>query len=305
MLRYSLMACLVTATLFHPSTIRAQGCSDAGFCTVNSFKPSQSSAGKKEFKQQVKTGVFVGTADLGVSVYGSYVEYHRQWTKKFGLDARLTSLGQRGNAVSTFGLADVLLTGTFQASKRVSITTGVKVPLMNGGKSLNNLPLPMDYQASLGTFDLIVGLGYQLKSWHFVAAIQQPLTQNNNQFLASAYPSSSGLRSFPNTNQFQRAGDVLLRISHPIRITKQFSCTPSLLPIYHLANDRFVNSSGVREDIRGSRGLTLNGNVYFDYAIGSQHALQLNIGAPFVVRDVRPDGLTRNFIANLEYQFKF
>jgi len=26
---------------------------------------------------------------------------------------------------------------------------------------------------------------------------------------------------------------------------------------------------------------------------------------PFIVRDIRPDGLTRSFIANIEYKIKF
>ena len=51
--------------------------------------------------------------------------------------------------------------------------------------------------------------------------------------------------------------------------------------------------------------MTLNGTVHIDYEIHGIHSLQLNAGAPFVVRKERPDGLTRSFIAALEYRRKF
>lgn len=86
---------------------------------------------------------------------------------------------------------------------------------------------------------------------------------------------------------------------------KKFTITPSLLPIYHLMNDKFTNALGLENEIKGSQGLTLNGNAYLDYAINAKNALQINLGMPFLVRDARPDGLTRTFVANLEYKIKF
>ena len=77
------------------------------------------------------------------------------------------------------------------------------------------------------------------------------------------------------------------------------------MPIFHLKNDSYTDASDVEQEIKGSQGLTLNGNVYLDYYPRSNSAFQLNLGLPFVVRDVRPDGLTRSVIANLEYRFKF
>ena len=45
----------------------------------------------------------------------------------------------------------------------------------------------MYYQASLGTIDLIFGIGYEIKKFQFIAAIQQPITQNDNEFNATGY----------------------------------------------------------------------------------------------------------------------
>lgn len=294
---------LVAALLFSfASQSRGQGCSDAGFCTLNSFKPD---AGTPAAANQIKIGGSFGGADNAISVVGGYLEYNRQFGDKFGLDAKLTALGQSGNDISAFGLSDLYLNANLSPRAGLHFTLGAKIPLADGNAANDNLPLPMDYQASLGTFDLIVGAGYDLGKLQLVVALQQPLTQNKNAFFAEDYPAGSPLRDIQTTNKFQRSGDVLLRVSYPFQLGQKLTLTPSLLPIYHLANDKFTDKQGNEIEIDGSQGLTFNGNLYFDYAISACSALQLNAGLPFVVRDARPDGLTRSFVANLEYRFKF
>jgi hypothetical protein len=281
-----------------------QGCSDAGFCTINSFKPNSTDT-TEVVNNQFKIGAFFGKADNSISVYGNYLEYNRQLGKKFGLDAKLTTLAQNGNGISSFGLSDVFLNASYRASEKIKFTLGTKIPLSSANKSFDNLPLPMDYQASLGTFDIVFGIGYEVNKIQFVAAIQQPLTQNNNQFIATKYPINSELSTFQSTNKFERSGDVLLRVSYPININSKLKLTPSILPIYHLTNDKYTDEFNVKQKIKGSQGLTLNGNAYLDYEINSKSSIQLNLGMPFMVRDSRPDGLTRSFIANIEYRIKF
>lgn len=281
-----------------------QGCSDAGFCTMNSFKPNNTDS-TEVLNNQFKIGVFYGKADNSISVFGNYLEYNRQLSKKFGLDAKLTTIAQDGNGISAFGLSDIFLNANYKVNEKVKLTLGAKIPLSDASNTRNNLPLPMDYQASLGTFDLIFGIGYEIKKIQVVAAIQQPLTQNKNQFTSTNYPINSELRTFQSTNNFERSGDVLLRVSYPIIINSKFKLTPSILPIYHLSNDKYTDEFNIKQEIKGSQGLTLNGNVYLDYEINSKNIIQLNLGMPFIVRESRPDGLTRSFIANLEYRIKF
>jgi hypothetical protein len=297
---------LIATTLFCLATNYSygQGCSDAGFCTINSFKPNSTDS-TEVLNNQFKIGAFYGKADNSISVYGNYLEYNRQLSKKFGLDAKLTTISQNGNGISTFGLSDIFVNANFIASEKVKLTLGAKIPLSNASKTNDKLPLPMDYQASLGTFDLIIGIGYEIKKIQFIAAIQQPLTQNDNQFIATNYPTNSELRTFQSTNKFERSGDVLLRLSYPININSKLKLTPSILPIYHLRNDKYIDEFNVKQEIKGSQGLTLNGNAYLDYEINSKNIIQLNLGMPFMVRDSRPDGLTRSFIANIEYRIKF
>jgi hypothetical protein len=280
----------------------AQGCSDAGFCTINSFKPD---TGEPAFSHQVKVGVAYGKADFSVSVISGYVEYTRQFSKKFSSDVKFTSLAQSGNSISAFGLSDVYVNTNYQASPKIKFTLGAKIPLHNASKDEEGLPLPMDYQSSLGTFDMLAGVGFAISKVHVVAAWQQPLTQNKNAFLATDYSPASPLSRFPSTRNFKRSGDVLLRVSYPFKISDRLQFTASALPIYHLANDRYTDNQQVERAIEGSQGLTLNLNAFLDYKLNDKSSVQLNAGFPTVVREARPDGLTRSFIATLEYRIRF
>ena len=282
----------------------SQGCSDAGFCTVESFVPHPHGEEPAD-KNRFKAGISAGAADYDINVFGTYFEYSRFFNEKFSLDAKLTTLSQSGNDISTFGLSDIFVNGNYKIGQKGIFTLGAKIPLMDANKMKDGLSLPMDYQSSLGTFDLVAGFGYTVGRVQLVAAIQQPLTQNNNGFLAEEYPLDSRLRDFQSTNEFQRSGDVLLRASYPFNLGQKLKVIPSLLPIYHLSNDKFTDIDGIEQEIEGSEGLTLNWNIYLDYPLNDTQNLQLILGAPFIVRDARPDGLTRSFIASLDYRISF
>lgn len=304
MKKISILLFLTTFSILFTNYAFGQGCSDAGFCTINSLKPNNTDS-TAVVDNQFKIGAFYGKADNFISIYGNYFEYYRQLNNNLGLDAKLTTLAQSGNGISVFALSDIFVNINYKANERVRFTLGAKIPLSKANKTYNNLPLPMDYQASLGTFDLIVGIGYEINQIQIVAAIQQPLTQNDNQFIASDYPANSKLRTFQSTNKFQRSGDVLLRVSYPLNISSKLKLTPSILPIYHLTNDRYLDELNFNREINGSKGLTLNGNAFLDYEINNKSIIQFNFGIPFIVRESRPDGLTRSFIANIEYRLKF
>ena len=281
----------------------SQGCSDAGFCTINSLKPEMLHS--ESFKNKIKLGVSYGKADNSVNAIGNYLEFSRQFNKTFGMSLKLTSLAQSGNDISEFDISDLFISTNIKTSGKINFTAGIKIPFNKANKTKDNLPLPMDYQSSLGTFDLILGTGVQFDKLQISAAAQIPLNQNENKFIASQYPAGSELRKFHSTNNFERSADVLVRITYPVFVQENFNILVSLLPIYHLSDDKFTDLNGIEKEIDGSKGLTLNGNVFLNYDINQRSSFQLNVGFPFVVRDERPDGLTRSFITNLEYSYKF
>lgn len=294
---------LVVGAFTLGSQLYAQGCSDAGFCTVQTFRPRAEPV--EGYRQEIRVGASLGIADHAIFVLGTQVEYNRRFGSYFSADARVTSLMQRGNGVTVFGLSDVFLQANYLAGRRVRFSLGAKLPLMGGNRERDGLPLPMDYQSSLGTVDILAGVGVELGRWQWAAALQQPIRQNENQFVSTVYGSGSPFGVFQTTRGYRRSGDVLIRLSYPFARRGKWLFTPSLLPLYHLSNDRYVNAFGEVEPIIGSSGLTVNANIYADYLLGARGRLQFSVAAPLLVRKARPDGLTRGLVAGVEYRYHF
>ncbi len=290
--------------LSNPQGTYGQGCSDAGACTINTFRPTGQHQ-MEEAKHYVRVGLSAGQADNDISVLGSLLEYGFRANSQISFDAKLTTLGQSGNDISVYGLSDVFINGHFKAGENFKFSLGAKLPLTDGNRVRNGLPLPMDYQSSLGTFDLIAGIGLAIQKLQLAAAIQQPLTQNKNNFSSELYPPNSPLRNFQSTRAYQRSADALLRLTYPFKFNEKWQLSPSALGIYHLKPDSYQLAGITRAEIAGSDGITLNANVYLEYKPSSKHAIQLVLGAPLLVRDARPDGLTRSFVGALEYKIEF
>ncbi|MBL0340024.1 MAG: hypothetical protein IPP71_03360 [Bacteroidetes bacterium] len=184
---------------------------------------------------------------------------------------------------------------------------GIKVPLnYSNNKNADGQPLPLDYQSSIGTYDLILGFRAAIKKITLSAGAQLPLEQvNENAFFPELYTDSAAYKYSP-TNDFERKSDLLFRASYNIAFEKSsILLQPNLLAIYHLGNDSYFDLSGTRVTIENSQGLTLNAGATTTKSFKNASALEILIAAPLVVREVRPDGLTRSFVLNLQYKIPF
>lgn len=284
--------------------IRAQGCSDAGACTIEALRPAASST-VMHSSSKVSGGISVGSADYGIMVLGANVGYSARFTERWSADVRMTMLSQMGNDISVFGPGDMFLNINYQASQKVVFTLGTKIPLTKANKELEGLALPMDYQSSLGSLDLIAGIKYTTAKWQWTLAFQAPLRQNENAFFPSLYDTTSVLNTIQATNAFHRQADILLHVSRPIWMSDKVTFTPGLLPIYHISEDQFTDIDGVVKSIEGSDGLTLNGTVFIEIKLNTANTLDFSLGFPFIVRDARPDGLTRSFVFGAGYSAEF
>lgn len=287
------------------SNIYSQGCSDAGFCTIHNIQPSIEDSIDYIKSNQLIVGFSNGIADYDISILSANIEYLRQVNEYFGLDVKLSFMSQSGNNINNGGFSDVYINAAYLITNGLKIIAGTKYPLNKSTDKKDGLALPMDYQSSLGTWDLIFGVGYEYSYFKFILAMQQPLTQNKNSFYSHLYPAGSKIREFQSTNKFKRSGDLLFRISYPQKFYRNLTLTYSILPIYHLANDEFTNITGIEKEIGGSQGLTFNVNLYLDYALDETNFIELNFGMPLLTRDSRPDGLTRGYVLSLEYKTKF
>ncbi len=286
------------------NNINGQGCSDAGFCSITALKPT---AEKDSFitKNQIKFGFSYGIADNSITAAGLYTEYNRQINRSFSADIRLSALSLNGNGITTGAVSDIFINGVYRTKKHIAFNLGFKAPIANGNTKKDNLPLPMDYQPGLGTFDLITGISYRLKKINFSFGWQQPLSQNKNEFIAENYPAGSKLSNFLSSNNFERSGDLLTRVSYQLVNKNKINLSPGILFLYHLGNDRYTDELKNTKVIEGSSGATLNMTLHGNYLFNEKHALHINMGAPVIVREKRPDGLTRSFVVNIEYGLRF
>jgi hypothetical protein len=210
------------------------------------------------------------------------------------------------------GAGDIYLSASREKALKsdwfFTYTAGFKIPLNQANASEMGMPLPMQYQSSLGTFDVIAGFTINSPQWQFSAAYQQPLSgENRNGFLPEYWNGKPEADNYPPSFMLDRKGDVLLRASRNFRPSPTVGFNTGLLGIFHLGNDKYTNPfEGNRViPIEGSSGLTLNltGAVYWQ--AGKNTQVGLTAGVPLVVRDVRPDGLTRSWVVSPEISWSF
>jgi hypothetical protein len=281
----------------------AQGCSDAGICSIAHGFQSEA----ENFKNNVEVATIFGAGESDVTYFSPYVSYTRNLNERLSLSTKITFSTAKGSFGSIGAFGDAYLIGNYtfkeKNNKQWSTLVGWKFPFTSSNLKINDVSLPMDYQSSLGTFDLFLGTNFKFKNWDFNTAVQIPVFNNNKNSYFKEY---SGTDDFPSTNLFERRADALFRTTYSINTAnKKFIFKPNLLFIYHLGEDSFENIYGKRESIIGSDGLTLNANLVSSYIINKQNSVELSLAAPFVVREVRPDGLTRSFVAGVLYKYSF
>ena len=290
--------------IFCNSQLKAQGCSDAGFCTLHGLNADNQQI---LLENNVRVGVNNGKGDDEINIWSTYFEYSRLLSKSFSLGAKITYISETTPSLSNSGASDIFLSGNYVLENNMNIVAGVKIPLNSADTKFDsiNVGLPMGFQTSLGTFDLILGIGYKIKDFKIDLGYQQPLSQNSNTYLSTSFPPGAPFGKYQSTNKFERKPDILLRAAYDFRPSKSWLITPGILPIMHLGNDKFTDSSGTEQTIDGSEGLTFNASLIVEYVINGNNSIVFGAAGPLVTRDSRPDGLGRKYLLNLDYKIAF
>jgi hypothetical protein len=308
---FSTFIILLIAIYVH--NIFAQGCSDAGFCSIDGIKQNNivqndSIANDSvSYANTMKTGISLGNTRYSVWILNTYIGYSRQINKQMTVSIKLDGQYRIGNLTQVIGFSDITLSMSYKIFKSFGVIAGGKIPISDANRTYNRNSMPMAYQTSLGTYDAIVGTQYVHKNLFFALGWQQPLIQNSNTYISGNFSEEALGATYLETNKYKRAGDVLLRVSYnhkPQTFMKNFSFTYSLLPIYHLQNDKYSNAENNIVEIKDSKGLTLNTNIFANYKINDKTALEISTGIPLVARKVRPDGLSQ-FALTIEFVKRF
>ncbi len=293
---------------------QAQGCSDAGVCSVGSMN----SAGKHEEKTAFTFNSQFGLGDQNVSIFNQQFEAAFKLNEKSNLQCKIPWVIAHGDLGKVSALGDITIaygrTYFSNSNWALRLNAGFRIAVNRADKSYteelpaNNtlkLSLPMTYQSSLGTNDLLLGTDARYKGkWLFAFGIQYPLIQNNrNTFDTSFVLPGSPAKAYFSSYKLFRRPDLVVRIDRSFILNKSFQLSAAVLPIYHLGHDRAEYFSGGSYAISGSKGLTFNISTAVSCKLSDHARIVLRYSQPLLVRKVRPDGLTRHFVWGLEFRY--
>ncbi len=296
-----------------------QGCSDAGLCSIGSTESANHVLDmsleelleiefEDEYKQKVIIGENIGIGEEGVLILTTEVDLSLCIGPKTAFISSLNFRTTRGQMGGIRGFGDPMIGVKHilqeKDSYELDVTIATKIPAGDGNDKSMDKVLPMPYQRSLGTLDLILGSSLQLAKWKFAVGYQQVLANYNRNGFAyeETIPADSAAPYFQSAS-LKRGNDVMMRIERIFQF-KKYSIVTGLMPIYRITPDRVELQNEVVE-IAKSSGLTLNATLSGIYKVNNRNNLLLNLGMPLIVREARNDGLTRMFVAVLSWEYRF
>ena len=310
--------------LFISMQVVAQGCSDAGFCTMGAMKPDQAYSKNINFKlRSIELSQYRGTTTLSPMVYVTNLDVSVGVTEKLGLQVKLPYQWTTGNFGNTSGMGDISLSMTRNSGRIGSFdfntTIGMKIPtnksdiLSKGDKfpESKGLVMPMYQQVSLGSVDIIIGASLINEKWLLAVGYQDALTANNNTFKWSDwtpfYPSDDYVREYDRATKLKRGTDIMVRVERNFRFAR-YNFNVGLLPIYRITKDQIIDSpSGIGEYVKldGTTGLAASLLVGAGYNFNINNSIKMTYGQKLKQREVNPDGLTRHNVLIVAYLFRF
>ncbi|MBK8500236.1 MAG: hypothetical protein IPL52_15795 [Flavobacteriales bacterium] len=317
----SLLVVLVSI-LIH-DLANAQGCSDAGVCTAGPTGQlhlwQDSLADAVDYRHMARIGYSYGMGEQGTTIIQVLPELSIGLVMLRGAiqDPDVIASGDLGD---NSGIGDAIATASYafvkERERNITGVLGVRIPTGTTGATTTDSsnidrPLPMPYQTGLGTTDLLAAINWRHKRYVASLAYQHVLSQSNdNQFTHQAWGDDPAVTSYFESRGLHRADDIVARVQYAYGCGR-LSLQPGLLGIYHVADDTRLNDAiRMTEDpdritLTGSQGLTLNLTADLRYKLSEQLAVETSFGTPLVVRDVRPDGLTRSLVVGVWLRYRF
>jgi hypothetical protein len=297
----------------HVSETYAQGCSDAGGCSIQSMQ-SKIKSDKVEdtlFKNSISLGYGFGLGIKSTKIHNLTLEWQHHFNPTFSMQLRVPYVITQGTLGTYNKLGDFLL--AFNYSKKMkedwtlSLSLGGKLATNQANiKNIDGYSLPMVYQTSLGTFDLIYSVGLSYKTWLLGVAFQQVIHHSNkNNYNDTLWVAEPEGATFPQSNQLKRGNDFIVRFEKKF-LLHSFTPMVGVLYLNRLKGDAYL-SRYTNEYIidPGTKGSTLNIYLGTSYAINSKNNLEFLYAQPVINRTVSADGLLRKFVFNLKYTYQF
>jgi len=313
------LICGTTITIFSSHLSYSQGCSDAGFCTMGAMKPDQQFNKKLPVKlRALEINLYRGSTLLSPIIFVGTVDFTVGIGNNNSLQVKLPYQAVDGNLGSTSGMGDISYSFTHKVLDSetwdVALTVGGKIPTNKSDLKKENdtigyaRDLPMYYQVSLGSWDLIAGASLLSRDWLFATGIQVALNKNNNHFKWSDwpdYPSPEYIEKHDRATELKRGTDIMIRAERNFRFGR-FNANIGLLPIWRITKDEIMDlQSGERVKLDGTTGMALSALGGIGYQFNVNNGIKFIYGIKLTKRDVNPDGLTRHDVLSVSYVYRF
>ncbi|MEL7003962.1 MAG: hypothetical protein AAFN93_14665 [Bacteroidota bacterium] len=312
--RKYIISLFILITCWSYQNVFAQGCSDAGFCTMGAMRPGQSYTRHINFKlRSIEINQYRGSTTLSPIIYATAIDLNFGISSNTSFQFKLPYQWVEGDMGSTSGLSDisVSLTTTFikAGAFRLNATLGGKIPTNRSDlKDNRGRVLPMYYQTSLGSYDFIAGVSLTSRKWLLATGVQMALTENDNRFTYNAwndYTDQEYLRSHSLAAGLRRGTDIMFRVERNFRFSN-FNFNVGLLPIYRLNRDKIDDSeTELRFKQNDTNGLALTLIFGVEYHFNIDNSVKFLLGRKYIDREVNPDGLTRHQVLSLSYITRF
>ncbi len=312
---------LFLAVLFISSFQRAvaQGCSDAGLCTMGTLKPNQFFDSKLRFRlKSIDLNHTLGVTPTQDRIWQTSLDLNFTFKNKWTAQLKLPYQVVQGRLGEAQGLGDVI----FSMSRTIFNNEKVQVALTIGGKiatgdanqaKIEDRPLPLIYQSSLGSNDIIFGGSVRTRNWMFAAGYQQPLNATRNTFMPEMWENTSKNEDanlyFAN-NQFLRGSDIMMRVERNVRFSR-LNIFAGLLGIYRITPDKVMmehNGEMQYMSLRSSQGFVFTLMTGFGYQFSAKSGIRFLVGKKDFEQFTRGkhiDGLVRNWVYSFSYQYRF
>jgi len=285
----------------------AQGCSDAGFCTMGAMRPNQEFGKTLSFFPNSFQATWSVEQPIPEMLVNS-IETELIWavSPKSYLQFKLPYVFIQGNLGSVSGVGDISLSYTrvikLSLQNSVGFTIGTKIPTGSTNLQVENRPLHMFYQTGLGTYDLVLGASWLNRDWLFSAALQHPFNANQNQFEQSLLSNEENV-GYTTSRGYFRGTDLMFRVERSFRFSR-FSLHTGVLPIYRINNDRVQNEENIWEEVEGSNGFTVSWVSGFNYNLNAKTSFRLLYMQRLKRREAHP-GQSKEYLFSMTLATKF
>lgn len=307
------VASAVIISCFCASSLAAQGCSDAGFCTMGALKPDQSYSKKLNIRlRSIEVGQYIGVTRFEDVIFNYWADLSFGINEKTTLQVKAPFAITRGFLDNTNGFGDISLglarNLVAKENYQLNLTLGGKIPTGNSNvRTSEGRTLAMYYQPGLGTWDVVAGLSFITRKWLLAVGYQQSLNPTTNRFLWSDWEGTrfeEDVRLYTQSLDLERGIDAMFRIERNFRLSN-FNLNLGLLHIYRFGNDVITLPNGEKNEVQGSDGLAWTALVGFGYQLSVKSGIKVMNGIRLRRRPKNPDGLSRELVSTISYVYKF